>query len=97
MKKILVILLLMFMQNTNAVDIEINQFLINEEVAKKHIPLIESTLLGVLSTTTADELSTSAGKETIRLTALDKVQAAMEAVEGSKVIERVLFTGFVMQ
>jgi hypothetical protein len=25
------------------------------------------------------------------------VQAAMEAVEGSKVIERVLFTGFVMQ
>jgi len=70
---------------------------VNEEVAKKHIPLIESTLLGVLSTTTADELSTSAGKETIRLTALDQVQAAMEAVEGSKVIERVLFTGFVMQ
>lgn len=70
---------------------------VNEEVAKKHIPFIESTLLGVLSTTTADELSTSAGKEAIRLTALDKVQAAMEAVEGSKVIERVLFTGFVMQ
>jgi flagellar FliL protein len=70
---------------------------VNEEVAKQHIPLIESTLLGVLSATTADELSTSAGKETIRLTALDRVQAAMEAVEGSKVIERVLFTGFVMQ
>ncbi|AOT07494.1 flagellar basal body-associated protein FliL [Pseudoalteromonas luteoviolacea] len=70
---------------------------VNEEVAKKHIPLIEGTLLGVFSTTTADELSTSAGKETLRLTALDKVQAAMEGVEGSKVIERVLFTGFVMQ
>ncbi|WP_440055649.1 flagellar basal body-associated protein FliL [Pseudoalteromonas sp. T1lg65] len=70
---------------------------INEEVAKKHIPLIEGTLLSVFSTTTADELSTSAGKETLRLTALDKVQAAMESVEGSKVVERVLFTGFVMQ
>ena len=70
---------------------------VNEEVSKKHIPLIEGTLLSVFSTTTADELSTSAGKETLRLTALDKVQAAMEEVEGSKVIERVLFTGFVMQ
>ncbi|KAF7787087.1 MULTISPECIES: flagellar basal body-associated protein FliL [Pseudoalteromonas] len=70
---------------------------VNEEVAKKHIPLIEGTLLSVFSTTTADELSTSAGKETLRLGALDKVQAAMESVEGSKVVERVLFTGFVMQ
>jgi flagellar FliL protein len=70
---------------------------VNEEVAKKHIPLIEGTLLSVFSTTTADELSTSAGKETLRLSALDKVQAAMESVEGSKVVERVLFTGFVMQ
>ena len=69
----------------------------NEEIAKKHIPLIEGTLLGVFSTTTADELGTSAGKESLRLTALDKVQAAMEGVEGSKVVERVLFTGFVMQ
>ncbi|MCF6434717.1 MULTISPECIES: flagellar basal body-associated protein FliL [Pseudoalteromonas] len=70
---------------------------INEEIAKKHIPLIEGTLLSVFSTTTADELSTSAGKESLRLSAVDKVQEAMEGVEGSKVIERVLFTGFVMQ
>ncbi|QBJ63482.1 flagellar basal body-associated protein FliL [Pseudoalteromonas sp. DL-6] len=69
----------------------------NEEIAKKHIPLIEGTLLSVFSMTTADELSTSVGKETVRFTALDKVQAAMMDVEGSKVIERVLFTGFVMQ
>jgi flagellar FliL protein len=69
----------------------------NEETAKKHIPLIEGTLLSVFSMTTADELSTSVGKETLRFTALDKVQAAMMDVEGNKVIERVLFTGFVMQ
>ena len=70
---------------------------VNEETAKKHIPLIEGTLLGVFSTTTADELGTSEGKETLRVAALDKVQAALTDVEGSKVIERVLFTGFVMQ
>ena len=70
---------------------------INEETAKKHIPLIEGTLLSVFSTTTADELGTSAGKETLRFTALEKVQAALLDLEGSKVIERVLFTGFVMQ
>ncbi|MFC3031798.1 flagellar basal body-associated protein FliL [Pseudoalteromonas fenneropenaei] len=70
---------------------------VNEEVAKKHIPLIEGTLLSVFSTTTADELSTTAGKETLRLSALDKVQEALQNVEGSKVVERVLFTGFVMQ
>lgn len=70
---------------------------VNEEIAKKHIPLIEGTLLGVFSTTTADELGTSEGKETLRVAALDKVQAALTDVEGSKVIERVLFTGFVMQ
>jgi flagellar FliL protein len=70
---------------------------VNEETAKKHIPLIEGTLLSVFSTTTADELSTSVGKETLRFTALEKVQAALNDVEGTKVIERVLFTGFVMQ
>ncbi|GAA60034.1 flagellar FliL protein [Pseudoalteromonas sp. BSi20652] len=70
---------------------------VNEETAKKHIPLIEGTLLSVFSTTTADELSTSAGKETLRFSALEKVQKALMDVEGSKVIERVLFTGFVMQ
>ncbi|MEI8653651.1 flagellar basal body-associated protein FliL [Pseudoalteromonas sp. Hal273] len=70
---------------------------VNEETAKKHIPLIEGTLLSVFSTTTADELSTSSGKETLRFSALEKVQKALMDVEGSKVIERVLFTGFVMQ
>jgi len=69
----------------------------NEETAKKHIPLIESTLLSIFSMTTADELSTNVGKENLRFAALEKVQVSLMDVEGSKVIERVLFTGFVMQ
>lgn len=69
----------------------------NEETAKKHIPLIEGTLLSVFAGTNADELSTAAGKESLRDEALVKVQQALEGVASAKVVERVLFTGFVMQ
>lgn len=69
----------------------------NEEAAKKHIPLIEGALLGVFATSNADELSTSAGKESLRTKALKEVQDKLIDIEGNKVVERVLFTGFVMQ
>ncbi|WP_105190519.1 flagellar basal body-associated protein FliL [Pseudoalteromonas sp. T1lg48] len=69
----------------------------NEETAKKHIPLIEGTLLSVFAGTNADELSTAAGKESLRDEALVNVQQALEGVAGASVVERVLFTGFVMQ
>ncbi|MBS3798814.1 MULTISPECIES: flagellar basal body-associated protein FliL [unclassified Pseudoalteromonas] len=69
----------------------------NEETAKKHIPLIEGTLLSVFAGTNADELSTAAGKESLRDEALVNVQQALEGVAGTSVVERVLFTGFVMQ
>lgn len=69
----------------------------NEDSAKKHIPLIESTLLAVFSQSNADDLSTSAGKTSLKQKALVEVQKIMTEVEGSKVVEKVLFTGFVMQ
>lgn len=69
----------------------------NEENAKMHIPLIESTLLGVFSQANADDLATSAGKESLKQQALAAVQKIMTDVEGKKTIEKVLFTGFVMQ
>ncbi|MFT6419028.1 MAG: flagellar FliL protein [Cognaticolwellia sp.] len=88
----------------NAVDrfVEIRvQLLIrgaeNEEAAKKHIPLIESTLLGVFSRSSADDLATSAGKMSLKQSALVEVHKIMTEVEGSEVVEKVLFTGFVMQ
>ncbi|AIY65074.1 flagellar basal body-associated protein FliL [Pseudoalteromonas piratica] len=70
---------------------------VNEETAKRHIPLIENTLLRVFSASNADDLSTTAGKEALRYNALTEVQNALVEIEDSKVIERVLFTGFVMQ
>jgi flagellar FliL protein len=69
----------------------------NEENAKKHVPLIESTLLGIFSQTNADDLSTSAGKASLKQKSLAAVQKVMKDVVGNETIEKVLFTGFVMQ
>ncbi|PCI56618.1 MAG: flagellar basal body-associated protein FliL [Gammaproteobacteria bacterium] len=69
----------------------------NEENAKMHVPLIESTLLGVFSQANADDLATSAGKELLKQQSLAAVQKVMKEIEGDKTIEKVLFTGFVMQ
>jgi len=69
----------------------------NEEEAKKHVPLIESTLLGVFSQANADDLATSAGKTSLKQKSLIEVQKIMTDVAGNKIVEQVLFTGFVMQ
>ena len=69
----------------------------NEEDAKKHIPLIESTLLRMFSQSNADDLATSAGKASLKQKSLVEVQETMKDIVGRKVVEQVLFTGFVMQ
>lgn len=69
----------------------------NEEAAKKHVPLIESTLLAVFSQANADDLATSAGKTALKQKSLIEVQKMMKDVEGGNIVEKVLFTGFVMQ
>ena len=69
----------------------------NEEEAKKHVPLIESTLLAVFSMSNADDLGTSAGKTSLKQRALIEVQKEMTDITGNKIVEQVLFTGFVMQ
>lgn len=69
----------------------------NEETAKKHIPLLESTLLGVFSQANADDLSTSVGKTSLKQKSLTEVQTVMKDIVGHPTVEKVLFTGFVMQ
>jgi flagellar FliL protein len=69
----------------------------NEEAAKKHVPLIESTLLAVFSQSNADDLATSAGKTSLKQKSLVEVHKMMKDIEGKNVVEKVLFTGFVMQ
>lgn len=69
----------------------------NEEEAKKHVPLIENTMLNVFSQANADDLATSAGKTSLKQLALVEVQKVMTDVSGKAIVEQVLFTGFVMQ
>lgn len=69
----------------------------NEETAKTHIPSIEGTLLQIFSASNADDLVTEPGKMALREEALKAVQNKMEDIAGGKVVEKVLFTGFVMQ
>ncbi|MEC8924776.1 MAG: flagellar basal body-associated protein FliL [Pseudomonadota bacterium] len=69
----------------------------SEELTKQHIPLIEGTLHEVFSSSTADELRTAEGKQRIRELALKQVRSALESVTGEGLVEKVLFTGLVMQ
>lgn len=67
------------------------------ELTKKHIPLIEDALLTTFSGADVQKLSTQAGKDELRQLALLNVQNTLQPVTGRTVVEKVLFTGFVMQ
>lgn len=69
----------------------------NESLARTHIPLIEGTLLQVFSATNAEELSSASGKETLKVASVREVKRALKDITGNEVVEKVLFTGFVMQ
>lgn len=69
----------------------------NESLARTHIPLIEGTLLQVFSATNTEELSSASGKETLKVASVREVKRALKDITGNEVVEKVLFTGFVMQ
>lgn len=69
----------------------------NEEYAKRHIPMIEGTLLQVFSASNADDLVTDLGKTELRNRATEQVRQKMNELEKTPVVEEVLFTGFVIQ
>ena len=69
----------------------------NEELVKKHIPLIESTLTGVFARSSVAQLATSEGKTELKQKALIEVQNILKEIEDKEIVDKVLFTGFVMQ
>jgi flagellar FliL protein len=69
----------------------------NEELAKRHIPMIEGNLLQVFSASNADDLVTDVGKTDLRNKATAQVRQVMNKLERNPVVEQVLFTGFVIQ
>jgi flagellar FliL protein len=69
----------------------------NEELAKRHIPMIEGALLQVFSASNADDLVTDVGKVELKERATAEVRQVMTELESEPVVEQVLFTGFVIQ
>ena len=69
----------------------------NEELARSHMPLIESTMLISLSVATVEQLRTVNGRGELRDKITEDVKTALNKAIGEPVIERVLFTDFVMQ
>lgn len=69
----------------------------NDNLARYHSPLVESTLLATFASATVEQLRTTNGRVELRDKATDDIKAALTKVVGQPVIERVLFTDFVMQ
>ncbi|GAA4874487.1 flagellar basal body-associated FliL family protein [Ferrimonas pelagia] len=64
---------------------------------RKHFPVLKDTLLTTFSAAKPEGLRTREGKLELRHQALANAQMAMQSLTGYSQIERVLFTGFVMQ
>jgi flagellar FliL protein len=69
----------------------------NENKARYHSPLIESSLLSTFASATVDQLRSPTGRVELRDRATTDIQAALTKAVGKPVIEKVLFTDFVMQ
>jgi flagellar protein FliL len=69
----------------------------NVTLAKKHIPLLEGTLVRVFGAASVAQLRNPEGKEQIREQALVALNEASIKLEGKALIDTVLFTGFVLQ
>ncbi len=68
-----------------------------EARVKKHLPLLKSELLMLLSTTSVESLSTAEGQQAFRDSAFKKMKATITHEEKKPYIEKLLFTQFVMQ
>ena len=69
----------------------------NENLARYHSPLVESSLLATFASATVEQLRTPNGRIELRDKATDDIKAALNQAVGKPVIEKLLFTDFVMQ
>ncbi|WP_423839722.1 flagellar basal body-associated protein FliL [Vibrio mytili] len=69
----------------------------NEQLARYHSPLIESALISTFATATVEQLRAPNGRVELRDRATEDIKAALNAAVGKPVIEKVLFTDFVIQ
>ena len=69
----------------------------NQELARYHSPLVESTLLATFASATVNQLRSPTGRIELRDKATEDIKASLTQAVGQPVIEKVLFTDFVIQ
>ena len=69
----------------------------NEALARLHTPLVEGALLKVLTMASAQQLSNVEGRAKLKSDALAAVKQTLRSVTEENVVDKVLFTDFVMQ
>lgn len=69
----------------------------NENLARYHSPLVESSLLATFASATVEQLRSATGRVELRDKATDDIKSALTKAVGQPVIEKVLFTDFVIQ
>lgn len=69
----------------------------NEGLARHHSPLIESTLLSSFGSASQEQLRSPSGRVDLRDQATNDIKLTLTELVGKPVIERVLFTDFVIQ
>ncbi|MDE1337846.1 flagellar basal body-associated protein FliL [Vibrio aestuarianus] len=69
----------------------------NENLARYHSPLVESSLLATFASATVEQLRSATGRVELRDKATDDIKSALTKAVGKPVIEKVLFTDFVIQ
>ncbi|MDD9195560.1 flagellar basal body-associated protein FliL [Aliivibrio sp. S3MY1] len=69
----------------------------NEAIAQQHTPLVESALLSTFAAATVEQLREPRGRIELREQATLDIQDAFTKITAKPVIEKVLFTDFVMQ
>lgn len=62
-----------------------------------HDPLIRNALVTLFARQTTDDLSSMDGKEALRATALETVQAVLTEEEGVPLVDDLLFTNLIVQ
>lgn len=69
----------------------------NLERADHHRPALRDILVALLSNQPLEKVQDSDGREAVRLTALEQIQAFLEQEEGEQLVTDLLFTTFVVQ
>ena len=68
-----------------------------EMALRYHLPLLRDALVLLLSRQNETAVATSAGREQIRLEAIDELQALIVEEEGEPYIKDLMFTNFILQ